>query len=154
MNKVFLRTPYNYDMEEVSKETGLLCEDESLTVQSDADDADINTIVRRFGLTGAMPENVRVPISEDFVDVFDFQSAMNAVRTAQESFMEMPADVRSRFNNDAGKFVEFCTAEQDGKLVNLEEMRKLGLAVPAVPEPVPAAPLLVRVVPDSNGEPK
>ena len=30
-------------------------------------------------------------------DIVDFQSAMNAVRGAEESFMAMPAEVRSRF---------------------------------------------------------
>ena len=40
--------------------------------------------------------------------------------------MTMPADVRARFNNDPALFVDFCSDE-----ANLDEMRKLGLAVPA-----------------------
>ena len=58
MSKVvapFVRSPYNYDMSAVSDETGLCCEDESLAIQSAKEDADINTIVRRFGLTGELP---------------------------------------------------------------------------------------------------
>jgi len=134
----FFRSGYNYDRESVSVETGLLCLDPSKAVQSDLEDSDINTIVRRFGLTGQVPTDVRVPLEADFVDVFDFQSAMNAIRSAQESFDLMPASVRARFQNDPAQFVDFCVAEQDGKLVNIDEMRKLGLAVPkeAVPEPV------------------
>lgn len=137
----FVRSAFNYDTDVASERTGLLCEDGSLTVQSEKEDADINTIVRRFGLTGQLPTNVRVPVEADFTEVFDFQSAMNAIRAAQESFMAMPADVRFRFNNDPERFVAFCTEERDGALVNLDEMRKLGLAVPkaavAVPEPEP-----------------
>ena len=59
--EMFFRTPYNYDRDAVSHETGLVCDDPSLAVQSDADDCDINVIVRRFGLTGTMPMSGRVP---------------------------------------------------------------------------------------------
>ena len=53
---VFLRTPYNYDVDEVSAETGLACFDESLTQQQFKEESDINEIVRRFGLTGQTPD--------------------------------------------------------------------------------------------------
>jgi len=88
--KVFVRSPYNYDVAAASRESGLECLDESLAVQSEAEDADINTIVKRFGLTGQLPENVRVPLASDFTEAMDFKSAMNAIRAAQESFAEMP----------------------------------------------------------------
>ncbi len=141
MRTVFIRSPYNYDVDEVSRETGLVCEDESLTVQSDAIDADINTIVKRFGLTGQLPENVRVPVASDFTDVFDFHSALRAIRLAEESFNEMPAHVRAEFDNDPEKFVQFCTEVKDDKLVNIDKMRELGLAVgkKAEPEPSPGS---------------
>lgn len=126
----FVRSAHNYDMSSVSEETGLECRDPSLTVQSERDEADINVLVKRFGITGVMPQNVRVPRYEDFEGVFDFQSAMNAARSAQESFNMMPADIRSRFGNDPQAFYEYCTAQEDGKLKNLAEMRKMGLAVP------------------------
>lgn len=145
----FVRSAYNYDRRLVSRATGLKCEDPSLTVQSDAEDADINTIVKRFGLTGQLPSNVRVPLASDFVDIVDFKSAMNALRSAQESFDVMPADVRARFLNDPQVFVEFCTETKDGVLVNLEEMRKLGLAVPKAADSPPPEPISVRVVNDA-----
>ena len=44
---VFLRAFNNYDMGAVSDETGLRCEDASLTKQSFAEECDINTIVRK-----------------------------------------------------------------------------------------------------------
>lgn len=95
----FVRNPFNYDVDAVSSETGLLCEDVSLTVQSEADDADINVIVRRFGV-GNVPT---MPLPEHFGNfdgIFDFQTAMNTIRSAQETFNALPADVRSEFNND------------------------------------------------------
>lgn len=144
MDTPFFRTGYNYDRDRVSLETGLTCDDESLAVQSDQVDADINTIVKRFGLTGQLPSDVRMPMSGDFEGVSDFRQAMEAIRLSREAFDQMPHDVRSRFGNDPAAFFDFCTANQDGRLVNIDEMRKMGLAVPksvdspSVPATVPA----------------
>jgi len=133
VSPVFLRTPYNYDADSVSQETGLLCEDKSLAQQQFLEESDINTIVRRFNLTGQLPDNVRAPQYADFEAVFDFQTAMNAIRSAEESFMAMPAAVRSRFSNDPQLFVEFCSDPG-----NLDEARKLGLAMPLPVDKSPA----------------
>lgn len=127
-----LRHGMSDDFDQSSEDSGLRCRDPSLTVQSQAEEADINVIVRRFGVTGVLPEGVRAPVYQDFLHVFDFQSAMNAVRGAQESFDKMPADVRKRFANDTQQFVVFCSDPG-----NIDELRKLGLAIPAV---VPAHP--------------
>lgn len=123
---VFLRTPFNYDMLSASDESGLCCEDASLTKQSFVPETDINEIVKRFGLTGELPGDLRAPTYQDFEGVFDFHSAMNAIATANESFDALPAAVRSRFQNNPALFVDFCS-----DVANLDEMRKMGLAVPA-----------------------
>jgi len=141
--KIIVRGAFNYDYDDVSTATGLRCVDETLTVQADKEECDINTLVKRFGLTGELPTNLRVPVNADFVAALDFKDAMNVIRESEVAFMGMPADVRSRFNHDAGKFVDFASDP-----ANIAEMRKLGLAVP---EAVPAAapePMLVRVVPE------
>lgn len=129
---VFLRTPYNYDTMQVSNETGLLCEDESLAQQHARDECDINTIVRRFGLTGELPNGVRAPQYGDFTSATDYHTAMNAVISANASFMQLPADVRARFNNDPGAFVDFCSDDK-----NRDEAKALGLIVGSSNEPVP-----------------
>lgn len=130
MHTPFIRNPYNYDVDEASAESGLTCEDPSLAVQDALEESDINTIVRRFGLTGQLPSDVRAPVYGDFTDIGTYHEAMNAVLAADEAFMRMPADVRARFGNDAGAFVDFCS---DPK--NLDELRKLGLAKPLPPAP-------------------
>lgn len=138
----FLRTAYNYDTNKVSVETGLKCEDPSLAQQQFAEEADINTIVRRFGLTGELPQDLAVPESGDFTQVVDFQSAMNIVRASEEAFMELPGEMRARFSNDPGKFLAFVHDEN-----NRDEARKMGILRP---EPVvtPPEPLLVKIAPD------
>lgn len=118
----FLRTPYNYDVMQASNESALECLDESLAQQHARDECDINTIVRRFGLTGELPNNVRMPQYGDFTGATDYHTALNAVIAADAAFMQLPAEIRSRFNNDAGAFVDFCADER-----NRAEAEKLGL---------------------------
>lgn len=112
----------NYDTDQASNESGLKCEDPSLAQQQFKEEVDINTIVNRFGLTGQLPNDLEVPVSGDFTGVFDFQSAMNVVRAAEESFMEMPAHVRARFHNDPGEFLDFVHDDS-----NRTEAQKLGI---------------------------
>lgn len=126
---------------ENSNATGLACPaEESLTIQSQKDEADINIIVERFGITGQLPQGLRVPQYSDFGDtVFDYRSAVEAVAMAQDSFLELPGKVRAEFDNDPQKFLEFCMASDDGKtLKNVERMRELGLAVEAAKPPAEA----------------
>lgn len=125
MNAPFLRTPYNYDRNEASDDSGLSCPEETRTQQNFKEECDINTLVRRFKITGLMPQNVRPPQYQDFDGVTDYHTAMNAVRQAAESFAQMPANVRKRFDNDAGNFTTFCMNPE-----NKEEMKKLGLLIP------------------------
>lgn len=132
---VALRTRHNYNRNNASEETGLSCPEPTLAQQQFKDDADINVIVERFGLTGELPQNLRTPQSGDFTNVTDFQTAMNVVRSSQEAFAELPAKVRERFNNDPGKFLEW-SYDPD----NLEEARKMGLAKPAPAAPTPTEP--------------
>lgn len=128
MEEVFVRSgfPFNYDQDRASQLSGLKCEDKSRTLQSQAQDADINVIVKRFGVTGQLPQVGSLPTFRDFEGIFDYRSALDAVREADRMFMEVPADIRGRFQNDPQRFVEFCS---DPK--NLDELRKMGLAPPA-----------------------
>jgi phage internal scaffolding protein len=115
------------DFSAMSDETGLRCLDPSLTQQQFKDESDINVIVDRFMKTGVMPDSVSMPQYVDYEGVFDFQSAMNTIRAADENFMRMDAKVRSRFHNSPQEFLEFF-ANPD----NVDEAVRLGLAVPPV----------------------
>lgn len=108
-----------------SEKTGLTCLDDSLTQQQFKEEADINTIVNRFLKTGVLPTPNTFPQYVDFEGVFDYQSAMNLVRAADESFMRMDAKLRSRFNNSPQEFLEFFADP-----ANSEEAIRLGLAIP------------------------
>ncbi|AXH75296.1 MAG: internal scaffolding protein [Microviridae sp.] len=139
--KIFVRSPYNYDVDAASDASGLRCEDPSLAHQSFKEECDINTIVERFGLGYSMPEGLAAPSYGDFTEVRDFQGALNAIATARESFDALPANVRARFQNDPGAFVDFC---DDAR--NRPEAEALGLvfkrpaAVPATSGDIPGMP--------------
>lgn len=141
MKAPFLRTEFNYDMLAASNVSALDCQDASLAVQESRDECDINTILKRFGLTGQLPQGVRAPQYGDFEGVADYQSALNAVIAADDAFMQMPYFIRDRFHNDPAAFVDFCSKEE-----NRAEAEKLGLVVPKAPP--------VEVQPEVKGVPK
>ncbi|WNK12819.1 MAG: internal scaffolding protein [Microvirus sp.] len=125
MKPPFLRTEFNYDTNEASQNTALICKDKSLAKQSFRDECDINKIVERFKVTGELPPVIRQPTYGDFVNIVDFQTAMNAMLSAQQSFMQLDAKTRARFNNDPAAFVDFCSDD-----ANRDEIRVMGLLSP------------------------
>jgi len=128
MSNVFIRSAYNYESADVSAATAVFCDPKDCMVQKHfAEECDINTIVKRFGLTHQLPVTFKAPLAGDFADVVDFQTAMNAVVAAQNSFMEMPAELRARFGHDPQRLLDFL---EDSN--NKEEAIKLGL----IPAPV------------------
>ena len=125
MKTVFCRSPYNYDMDLASDKHGLKFEDPSLTQQQFKEESDINTIVDRYMKSGVLPNPVNMPQYIDYEGVFDFQSAMNTIRQADENFMRMDAKIRARFNNSPQEFLEFFANPE-----NVDEAIRLGLAIP------------------------
>lgn len=123
---IFVRGAFNYDTDQASLDAGLECLDPSKAIQSQAEETDINYIVKRFGVTGQLPVVPMPPSYADFSEsVTDYREAMDLVLAANRSFAALPADVRARFANDAGAFLDF--AENPA---NIDELRKMGLAVP------------------------
>lgn len=133
-----IRTKYNYDRDAVSRETALECKDETRTQQQFKDECDINVILERFGVTGLLPQSVKVPLQEDFLEATTFQEALHVMMAAEDAFMQMPSDVRKRFDNDPALFVDWVSKPE-----NLEEAGKMGLAIE---RPKAAEPMAVRVI--------
>ena len=121
----FVRSPYNYNLDAASNESGLRCEDASLTQQHQKDQADINFIVEQFNVTGILPTAPVSPKFGDFTGIYDYQSALNAVIEAEDEFMSLPANLRSRFENDPVNLINFLSNEE-----NRQEAIELGLIEP------------------------
>jgi phage internal scaffolding protein len=121
-NTVFLRTPYNYDKDAASNESGLACEEPSLAQQHFKDECDINNILRQFNVTGMLPESTLSPRYGDFTGIGDYHTALNRVMAVQDEFEALPAQIRARFENDPAQLIEFLENSE-----NRSEAEKLGL---------------------------
>lgn len=124
---------------------------DSLTRQADAPMCEINYIVSQYEQSGTLVPYLRNAIAEygDFTAVNEFKEAQDFVAEAKSSFERIPADIRLRFDNDAGTFFEFASNP-----ANLQEMVDLGLANP-VEEIQPMAVKVVGnqvVSPQDEGE--
>lgn len=135
---LIIRRSRDYDVDAASAESGLYCEDKSLAIQSQRDESDINTIVKRFGVTGVLPVVERQALFLDLDDELDYRTCVDFVMRADRSFLSLPAEVRSRFGNNAELFVEFA-----GDPANLPQLRLWGLAPKAPEEPIVVAPAAV-----------
>lgn len=135
------RSAYDGRGQAVSELLGLDFDgDLSRTVQSGLADSDINTIVRRFGISNTLPSARVLPEFGDFTGVQDYQSALNGIMEADAAFSSLPAVVRARFANDPAKLWEFVHDP-----ANHEEAARLGILEPVA---APPEPQLVRVVAD------
>lgn len=125
----FVRNPYNYDPNEASDESALLCKDKSLTQQQFVEESDINYIAEQFMRTGELKQVLDLPTQGDFEGIFDFQTAMNLIKEAKDQFMLLPAKIRSRFDNDPAKLLEFVHDD-----ANRKEAEAIGLITPKEPD--------------------
>lgn len=97
---------------------------DSKVQQHQADDCDMKTIINRFLKTGEITHisNQRM----QFLDVThstDYDKSLQIVLDAQDTFFELPSNLRSRFNNDPSQFLKFMDDPN-----NKEEAIEMGLA--------------------------
>lgn len=104
----------------------------SRTKQSFRDQVNINKILARNRRSGMIDHvSGKTPFYGDVSSIGSYQESLNVVKQAQDLFMGMSSDVRSRFENDPTKMIKFLA---DPK--NLDEAIKLGMVVkrPGVPK--------------------
>lgn len=118
------------------QQTDIVCNDPTLTQQQYKDDADLNVIVKRFGITdGAIPVPAQDPkYYGDFSDATDFRGALDRTRDALDRFDALPAEIRKQFDNDPVALYHWVSDPQ-----NAEDAVKLGLLSKRTPEQKAAA---------------
>lgn len=95
------------------------------TQQQFKEQVDVNNIIRKYKQTGAITHlNTRKGVYMDCTAIPDYQVALNTINQANSAFMELPAIIRARFQNDPAQLLEFLKDPQ-----NKEEGIKLGLLV-------------------------
>lgn len=117
---------------------------ETITQQHFKKECDINNILAKYQKTGLVSHVSKYRgVYSDLSEPVDYQTALNVVIAAQESFDSLPSSLRKRFNNNPQEFLVFVDDP-----VNVDEMRSLGLLnIPA--DTVPASP-----VPDQQATPE
>lgn len=115
-------------------------EGESLTQQQFTDECDIQNILRSHDRNGVITHiHKGNAIYGDFSNITDFSDALDQIKDAQDSFMNIPSEIREQFKNDAGEFFKFASNSD-----NEEKMREMGLLKPldsvAMPTEQPANP--------------
>lgn len=109
----------------------------SMTVQAPADEVDINKIMARISKGLPVLTSDNEPFYGDVSEFDGLQDALIKVQEAEDLFMQYPAGLREKFDNDPVKFVDFMSDP-----ANTDEAIKLGLALPrpviSPPAPEPA----------------
>lgn len=96
---------------------------ETRAQQQFKDEADINTIVKRYMKTGNLgnPNATRQPSFGDFSSV-DYMEMRNAIADIDQDFASLSAKIRRRFNEDPYQLVRWLENP-----ANAKEAAKLGL---------------------------
>jgi len=92
------------------------------TMQSFGPDCDVNRIMARYQVTGAIEHFAKNQPQYGDIPAMDFREAMTAITTANSLFAELPSEIRKQFDNDPSEFLEFV---QDP--ANEAEMIAMGL---------------------------
>lgn len=102
----------------------------SMTQQQFKDEADINTIMRKYGADPVAFNALtrKGGVYADFSNLKDYQGMLQEVADAQDAFAALPAQIRARFGNDPGSLISFL-----GDPDNHAEGVELGLLQPKPP---------------------
>ncbi len=102
------------------------------TRQSEAKATNINTILAQYDRTGLLPQDGREALFVDVSEMPDYRTSLDWIRSADEMFMQLPATLRARFDNEPAEFLDWTSDP-----ANRDEMVELGLLPkPDVVEPV------------------
>ena len=88
------------------------------------DDADLNSIMRKFQKTGAIDHYAKYQGEYGEIGPAGLHQAMNTVIRAQNMFDELPSSIRNRFDNNPQDFLSFV---QDPD--NYQEAKELNIGL-------------------------
>lgn len=124
------KTPHNHNTDVAAMQSATFCRDKSRTQQNTREEADINAILKKFGVGNVAAHLAQMPPS--FLDVpetMDMHTVLEIHRAADEAFMALPADTREKFGNDLARYVSYVDDRLKAK--DLNSLAKLGLDVTA-----------------------
>lgn len=93
----------------------------SLTEQSFKFECDINNIASGK-VFSTLPANHNTPLFDDFTNLGNYQESLDIISKAQSMFEELPSAIRSKFENNPQKLIDFVSKPE-----NYDEGLKLGI---------------------------
>lgn len=137
LNENLIRHPYNRDT--WSKQAVDFTDDPGRTKQADEEACNINNIMKRYTQRGILPFQRGDFQYGNFIDAPTYIESMQKISEAQEAFNSLPAALRSRFENDAAKFLEFVQDPGNAdEMVELKLAQRIEKPAPReTPEPAP-----------------
>lgn len=117
------------------------CSKGDRTHQSFKDECDINKVIKRYKLTGTVPQHQIPPDYSDYSNLGEYQDALNIVATANTMFEGLPFEIRKKFHHDPNQLIAFVSDP-----ANQAQAVELGIANAPQPEENPPA------VPVSDGD--
>lgn len=127
-----------YDSEPVSPRGLVFDPKKNRTKASFKDEADINSIMRRYNRTGILIDptlvRTRQPMYGDFSTSAGFRELQNQLASIRQTFEALPSDLRARLGNDPANLADYLADPE-----NHEEAASLGL-ISKASEPDPSKP--------------
>ena len=119
--------------------------EESKTVQSQAKDADINEVLRKYPQV-SIAQHLK-DVDARYMDVSEFtdlQDALNQMEVAKEEFMKLPSKMRELFNHSVAEWLD--AAHDPEKQAEIEAIINppevvVTPATPEASEPTPEVPV-------------
>lgn len=127
--KSLIKWRHQYDREADEREgeaSILACLDPSLTQQHFTDDANINVIAARFGITDIPLHALDPNLFRDTTNDPELRDVLDAQHTAREYFMALPAKMRRRFHDSPQELWDYVNDPE-----NHEEAIRLGILAKA-----------------------
>jgi phage internal scaffolding protein len=94
----------------------------TLTKQEFKKDTDLNVIMRKFQVTGALDHVTMHSGNYGDASPLDYHQAKTIIANANSMFEDLPSNIRNRFDNQPEKFLEFVQTES-----NYDEAKELGI---------------------------
>lgn len=100
--------------------------EESRTVQSDRDRADIRKIMQKFRQVGVVDHMAAAAgVYKDVSAFDDYQDVMLSAKSAEEKFMELPSKLREVFGHDVAEWLD-CAHDKEKMDAKIPELVKGG----------------------------
>lgn len=147
MEMIFVKKYNFYTRYDTPPKVQTLNSASSLAQQQFKEEADINNIIASYNTTGLLTnplvQSACQPMFGDFSNLpQDYMQVQNQLLEAQANFMDLPAKIRQRFNNNPAELISFLqNSDNFDEAVELGLMEKISKPEPTLePKPEPPAP--------------